>query len=151
MTTRVSILPQNLKEDIGSIITTDLKNRIGEFNSKEKGSVVEIISVEGYHDSVPASGIVSLQVTFKARAFLPKKGTEIDCTIEKILPVGIVCEFCNVKIWIHSDSLGGYKWQENTFYKDDKPMLIGSKIRTRIVTIRYEKRIFSCIGCMVES
>lgn len=151
LNTRVSIAPEDLTKDVKELIRNNLNSRIQKFNSREKGSVVKILNIENFNDRVPGSGIVSLNVSFKALAFLPVKGREINCIVERILEVGVVGQFCDVKIWIHSDALGGYKWSNGTFWKENESLAINDQIRVNIMTIRYEKKVFSCIGSLVTT
>ena len=146
---RVHVLPEELDSDISATLFASLQDRKQEFNSRENGSVIEILKVLEYTNQVPSSGIVVFVVTFSATAFLPEKGKELDATVERVISVGIVCCFFGVRIWIHGEELPGYCWDGNTFCSDNGPVRAGDTMRVQISTIRYEKKVFSCIGSLV--
>ena len=146
---RVHVLPEELDNNISDTLFASLQERKQEFNSRENGSVIEILKVLEYTNQVPSSGIVVFLVTFSATAFLPEKGKELDATVERVISVGIVCCFFGVRIWIHGEELLGYHWDDNTFCGSNGRVCVGDTMRVQISTIRYEKKIFSCIGSLV--
>ena len=146
---RVHVRPAALDNNIVSTLLASLQQRKREFNSRETGSVIEILEVLEYNNQVPSSGIVVFQVTFSATAFLPEKGKELDATVFRVISVGIVCCFCGVRIWIHGEEMPGYQWDGQTFCGPSGPVEVGDTMRVQISTIRYEKKVFSCIGSLV--
>ena len=151
LTTRVYIKPGDLENgtDVGDALHSALESKKHTFNSRENGSIIKILEILSYTNQVSSSGIIVFMVTFSATAFLPEKGKVLDAEVERVMAVGIVCCFHGVRIWVHAEELDGYKWDDRTFRKDECTISVGDTLQVKISTIRYEKKVFSCIGSLL--
>ena len=79
----------------------------------------------------------------------PEKDMIIEVEIQKMIDFGIFAKNYDINFWISKENIDSYKFNPSiNKYKnpDEKELNIGDKINIKIKLIRYENKIYSCIG-----
>lgn len=93
------------------------------------------------------SGSIICKVKIQANIIKPVNGQILEATVDQIYSQGIQASRKTISIFISSSQCKlKYNDKTNTMYKDNKEIKIGDKINTRIITSRFTKGLFSCIG-----
>ena len=151
LSTLISMNPKNIKKDkkYKEFLFKTLQEKKDILNSVNNGYILNIKKILNYNNYIsPVSSDIIFTVTFLAECLMLKKGLKLDVNVKMIISHGILCNFKNIKIWIPNNKINGYKFKSSIFEKDDDQIKINDKIQVKLVEIRYEKNIFSCIASL---
>lgn len=147
---RVILEPENFSDDITPLLIKKLK--ADKYCSEKHGYIIDIENIISFTSAISRiNGHNIVDVLFNALTIKPTIGKEFECIVNMIFPQGIFAEYMNIQIVIPASELTEFVYDNQTFFKSDKVIKIGDKIKIRIVNTRYKKHKFSCIGSLIEN
>lgn len=142
------------QEDIKKIIIDMLKINKKRFNDKEYGHIINFNKIILLNfGEITLDGNVPVYIKAKVEVVKPEKDMIIEANIKKMLDFGIFAKNYDINFWISNENIKHYKFDLHTNkYKnlDGKELNINDKINIKITLIRYENKIYSCIGEFIE-
>lgn len=136
--------------------------------TKEYGYILCIEDMMVLSNNVISNGYISFNLQYKAIILKPKVDDIILCKIVTITKDGILASISNLNVIITSNSLSdqGYTYKEGTYIKESTPnkaeaskntlldpidygtLRVDSKIRCKIIAVKYIKRSYKCIALL---
>ena len=145
---RVYLNPQYLDEYMMDHLLEKIRELyVGEC-SKEDGhiiSVIRIIKILDNEDTI-------FTVLFEAETLMPSVGTILEGTVCMLYKDGIFTQVSEKqKMLIPNLSVKGYTYDEtlHIYSNGKKEIKEGDKIQAVVTASQYNKKNFSCIGCLV--
>ena len=154
MTTRVlnrdiSVSPDKINTDYKELMLQTLEANKKLLHSRENGYVTKILKIINYKNIIsPVSANIIFNVKFLVETIILKKGLTLLVNVKMIISHGILCNFRNIKIWIPSEQTNGYKYKSSIFEKNEEQIKVNDEIQVKLIEIRYEKNMFSCIALL---
>ena len=154
MTTRVlnkeiSMSPENINKDYKKFMFQTLEDNKNLLHSIKNGYVTKILKIINYKNIIsPVSANIIFNVKFLVETIILEKGLTLLVNVKMIISHGILCNFRNIKIWIPSEQTNGYKYKSSIFEKNEEQIKVNDEIQVKLIEIRYEKNMFSCIALL---
>jgi hypothetical protein len=154
MTTRVlnrdiSVSPNKINTDYKELMLQTLEANKKLLHSIKNGYVTKILKIINYKNIIsPVSANIIFNVTFLVETIILEKGLILLVNVKMIISHGILCNFKNIKIWIPCEQTNGYKYKSSIFEKNEEQIKVNDEIQVKLIEIRYEKNMFSCIALL---
>lgn len=138
------------EKDLTKICIGMLEKNKKNFNDQEYGHIVKfnkIISM--VFDEITLDGNTPVYIKANVDTVKPEKDMMFEVEIQKMIDFGIFAQNYDINFWISKDNIESYEFNStlNKYKnKDGKELNIGDKINIKIKLIRYENKIYSCIG-----
>ena len=147
---KVSIDSKYLDKNIEKHLLNKLKKIMEGKCTLDNGYIIDVKRIVNIGDNKigRANSLVIFNLTYEAEILRPKKGDILYGTVCMIFHHGIFVDVNGkMKVLIPATSMPAYVYNQidNSF----GPISKGDKLSIEIVMIKYEKKQFSCIGCLV--
>lgn len=103
----ISLPPKYMGPEIKKSVENKLTSTYTRTILKDIGRIEEIVDVidisKGHINSI--TNYIDFQVTYTANVFLPKIGDVCKCVVQKVVDVGVMCNYKNMDVFIPTDNL----------------------------------------------
>ena len=149
--TSVHIRPDQLNfSKLNDIIKEILTIKQNELTSKSIGIITKIIDFKILDNSFQGCGSLKVTLDVTVESVLPQENDIFICDVNMLIMNGILCSFDRIKIWLPIDKLNDFKFVNNVFKKNREIIDLNSKLKIKIIDVRYKLKKFSCIGELLE-
>lgn len=151
----IAIHPKFLDENIEKAIKDKIYSIYLHKCEETIGYVNEIIddSILILNNYISSAGTgIFFKVKFNVNSIKPKEGKEYEGKVCLIFDRGLLLEvFGSIKVFVPIDKTNGYKFVNNFLVKDKKIIKKDDIIQVKILTIKFEKKSYRCIGNLKEN
>lgn len=113
------------------------------------GYIIKIIKIVDIGDNTigTANSLVFFNVTYDAEILKPEIGQILTGTVCMIFQHGIFVNILDkMKVLIPATAMSSFSFENSSFVGNDLTITDGVELNIRITMIKYEKKVFSCIG-----
>jgi len=145
----IVIKPTDLNKNISDFLLIKLNENKEKIHSKENGYIINFKKIISYTNKIShITGNILFNVKTLATVIKPKKDKIMNATVKMLINHGILCQYKNIKIWIPSDKMDGYKFYYGVYKKNKDKIQKEDEIQVKIIETRYEDHKFSCIALL---
>lgn len=153
---KVSILDSNLNSNYKEYILQKMKSTYEKTCTNANGFIISINKIITIHDNRISSGdsVTVFDVSFEAECIKPKEGDIVEGEVCLVEPYCILVNIHkNLKVIISSKEMGDYEYDKSlagdeAFVYKKKRIGLDSLISLELITIKYEKKKYTCIGSL---
>lgn len=145
----IIIKPTDLNKNVSDFLLFKLNENKEKIHSKENGYIINFKKIISYTNKIShITGNILFNVKTLATVMNPKKDKIMIATVTMLINHGILCQHKNIKIWIPSDKMNGYKFSYGIYKKNKDKIQKEDEIQVKITETRYEDHKFSCIALL---
>lgn len=149
ITEDIIIQPGDLDKNIKEFLLEQLNINKEKLHSNENGYIINFKKIISYTNKIShITGNIIFTTKAVASVVKPSKGTILNANVTMLINHGILCQYKNIKIWIPSDKMNGYKFAHGIYNKGKDVIKKDDEIQVNILETRYEDHKFSCIALL---
>lgn len=150
----ISVFPDELVSNMDDLLEYKIKEKYEKSCDKDYGFILKIENIKDNYTNIINSlgnGEILYKICFICLVLKPIKGLTLTGKISMIFRHGIFANVDKIKVLIPVSKLNNWEFKNDAFEKDQKILKVDDIIQIVISDVRYEKKIFSCIGSLYES
>ncbi len=149
---KVLMEPKYQDSNIVTHIYRQLQETLKGKSTQEYGYVVEVDqNIKVLDNNVDSTGAILYEVEFKVQTLKPHKGQILEGIVVMVFENGIFVEVQNeVKVLVPPEKMGKYRYvvESDIFKHKKKTISKDDKVKVKLDLIKYERRVFNCIGAL---
>ena len=149
ITEEIVIHPKDLDKNIHDFLLEKLNSNKENIHSRKNGYIINFKDIVSFTNKIShISGNIIYTVKSIASVIKPEKNKIMIAKVNMLINHGILCQYKNIKIWIPSDKMNGYKFSHGVYKKKKEIIKKDDEIQVKILETRYEDHKFSCIALL---